>query len=79
MCASKGVSPVYQDRRSDDVLRRDVAMVAHSNTEMRTIAVKVGAIAANHHGGVIAGWLHTRNDGTERKARRTLSFDQMRS
>jgi RimJ/RimL family protein N-acetyltransferase len=47
-----------------------VAMIAHTNTDMRTIAAKLGATIAAHHDGVNAEWLVIREDGTDVSALR---------
>ena len=44
-----------------------VAMIAHTNTDMRTIAAKLGATIATHHDGVNAEWLPVRDAGTDKK------------
>jgi RimJ/RimL family protein N-acetyltransferase len=44
-----------------------VAMIAHTNTDMRTIAAKLGASIAGYHDGVNAEWLLVRDAGTGEK------------
>jgi GNAT superfamily N-acetyltransferase len=44
-----------------------VAMIAHSNSDMRTIAANLGATIATHHDGVNAEWLLVQDIGSGEK------------
>lgn len=52
-------------------------MIAHTNTDMRTIAAKSGAAIAAHHDGTTAEWLVNRTDGIGASALRDARLYQI--